>query len=265
MRAFVRPFLVAAVVVAAVLARFLRGRRETIGEVSGPAFDLPPPLTTYLDAVHSYASESEPGYMAAIAKLRAEPSASARAIMDAYKRTGDEESDVRESLLLAAAALADRAVLPLLIEVARTPVRAGDSVRELSREARISKLRLMAVDGIHAIAAAGDSGAWDALEGLVESPDRAVQAAAVVAFNEADTGGDRLQRIGRILPNDRKFLLDVRRANVRDVPQIPDPTRHLAGPPQTLDRRPDPDARQQVAVEKAEGVDRIPVVKREGS
>src|SRR5690606_6281511 len=84
--------------------------------------------------------------------------------------------------------------------------------------------------------------AVDALMALTRSPDRAVQAAAVVALTHNVFGTDRVARLRTSLPEDRRFLLDVRRAQIDDVPQISDPTRHLAGKPQSRDERPAPEA-----------------------
>lgn len=100
-------------------------------------------------------------------------------------------------------------------------------------------LRMIAVDGIDAIARSGDTHAADALLALAASPDRAVQAAAVVALKYAEVHLARYEKVRSVLPPDRSYLLDVVRANVRDVPQIVDPRRHLRSEPTTVDARPD--------------------------
>ncbi len=52
---------------------------------------------------------------------------------------------------------------------------------------------------------------------------------------------DHFERVRAALPADRSHLLDIRRATVRDVPQVSDPRRHLRKEPKTIDSRPDPE------------------------
>jgi len=154
------------------------------------------------------------------------------------RSVGSEQIRARESLLLAAVALAQRSVLPLLAEVAREPV-SGTVRHDGGRAAEESMLRLIAVDGIDAIARSGDTDAAEALLALAASPDRAVQAAAVVALKYADAHRARYEKVRSVLSPDRLYLLDIVRASVHDVPQIADPRRHLRSEPTTVDARPD--------------------------
>jgi hypothetical protein len=135
-------------------------------------------------------------------------------------------------------ALAHRSALPLLTEVAREPV-SGTVRHDGGRAAEESMLRMMAVDGIDAIARSGDTGAADALLALATSPDRAVQTSAVVALKYAELHRVRYEKLRSVLSPDRLNLLDVVRASVRDIPQIADPCRHLRSEPTTVDARPD--------------------------
>jgi hypothetical protein len=170
--------------------------------------------------------------------LRQDPTRSAGLIAEALRTAGDLPGEHHHGLVLAAAAIAHSAVLPLLVKIADRPIRQTDSwgLREAD-----STLRLTAVDGIEAIAD-DEREAVDALMALTRSPDRAVQAAAVDALTRSAFGADRVARLRTSLPEDRRFLLEVRRAQIEDVPQISNPTRHLAGTPRSRDERPAPDA-----------------------
>jgi hypothetical protein len=228
-----------AAVAVAVLMAATTGRRDTARELDFAAIKVDPAIGEFLDAIHICSSEDEDRYLAARARLRADPVAAARYIEAAYQSATVDELTLRQSLLLAAAALEHPAVLPFLGELARRPV-TGEIKHDGGRAAEESALRLVAVDGIDAIARTGNTQAADLLVALVASPDRAVQAAAVIALKYSSRHRDRFEEACALLPADRGYLIDVRRADVREVPQIADPRRHLRGAPFTTDTRPDP-------------------------
>jgi HEAT repeat protein len=233
--------LIAVVVAAgvAVLAGVaLRRQRNTTSEVASPGIQLDPILAGFVDAVHTSASETEERYVRALALLRQNPDNAARLIETAYRSAGSQQIRLRESLLLAAQTLGHRSVLPLLVGVAREPV-SGTVRHDGGRAAEESILRMMAVDGIEAIARAGDTDAADALLALAASPDRGVQASAVVALKYSEIHRAHYEKLRGALSPDRLYLLDIVRASVRDVPQVTDPRRHLLSEPTTVDTRPD--------------------------
>jgi hypothetical protein len=235
---FVLVVVVVALAVSVLAAIRLRRRRNSTSELESPAVQLDAVLGGFVHAIHHCASKQEERYMDALARLRQDPDNAARQVESAYRSAGSVQIRVRESLLLAAVALAHRSVLPLLVEVARAPV--GGTVRhDGGRAAAESMLRMLAVDGIDAIARTGNTVAADALVALASSSDRAVQASAVMALKYAEVHGARFEALRRVLPPDRLYLLDVVRARVRDVPQIADPRRHLRAAPMTVDSRPD--------------------------
>jgi hypothetical protein len=230
--------VVAAAAVLLVLGLRAR-RRDTATEAAPPPeVALDPTVADFIEAAHTAPSETDKRYVDALERLRRDPEDAARQLENAYRSVDDNQIRVRESLLLAASALRHQAILPLLTDVAREPVR-GTARHDGGRALEESVLRLIAVDGIEAIAQIGDAAAADALVTLTASSDRAVQAAAVVALKYSDAHRARFDELRETLPADRRYLLDVVRADVRDVPQIDDPRRHLAAEPTTRDARPD--------------------------
>jgi hypothetical protein len=230
--------VLAAAAVSVLAGIAFRHRRNTTTEASSPGIQLDPVLGGFVDALHHCASEAEERYVSALALLRQNPDKAARLIEAAYRSVDGQQIRVRESLILAAVALANRSVLPLLAEVASEPV-SGTTRHDGGRDAEESMLRMMAVDGIDAIARLGDADAADALLALATSSDRGVQALAVVALKYAEIHRDRYEKLRGVLSPDRLHLLDIVRANVRDVPQVADPRRHLRSEPTTVDARPD--------------------------
>lgn len=234
--------IIVAVVVALLLlvALLLRRSRDTATEVPSPGIQLEPSVLGFVEALHTCEYEDDPRYRAALARLREEPEHAAHQIEAAYRSVESDRIGVRESLLLAAGALAHPSVLPLLSEVAGQPT-TGSIRHDGGRAAEESMLRMIAVDGIDAIARMGDADAADALVALAAVEDRGVQATAVVALKYTATHRGHYERLRDVLTPDRLYLLDVVRASVRDVPQIVDPRRHLLSEPSTVDTRPDPE------------------------
>jgi hypothetical protein len=231
--------VLAAAVVSVLAGITLRRRHNTTTEGSLPVIQLDPVVAGFMDAIQHCASEAEERYVGALALLRQNPDNAARQIETAYRSVGSQQTPTRRALLLAAVALAHRSVLPLLAEVAREPV-SGVVRHDGGRAAEESMLRMMAVDGIDAIARSGDTDAADALLALAASPDRAVQTSAVVALKYAEAHRGLYEKLRSVLPPDRLYLFDVVRASVGDVPQIADPRRHLRSEPTSVDTRPDP-------------------------
>jgi hypothetical protein len=233
---FVIVLVAAAISVLAGIA--MQFQRNTATEVSSEGIRLEPVLGGFVDAVHHCASEKDERYVSAVAQLRHNPNNTAHQIEAAYRSIGEEQIRARESLLLAATALAHPSVLSLLTQVATEPVR-GMVQHGGGRAAEESMLRMMAVDGIEAVARSGDTNAADALLALTASPDRAVQALAVIALKYSDAHRTHYEKVRSMLSPDHLYLLDVVRANIHNVPQIADPRRHLRSEPTTVDTRPD--------------------------
>jgi len=231
--------VVMAAAAVAVLMAATSGRRDTARELDFAATKIDPAVGEFLDAIHLCSSENDDRYLAARAQLREEPEGAARHIAEAYDAASANELTLRQGLLLAASALHHPAILPFLGELAQGPV-TGEISHDGGRAAEESALRLVAVDGIEAVARAGHAPAADLLVTLAASADRAVQAAAVVALKYSEPYRDRFERVRAMLPREKAYLAELQRADVRDVPQVADPRRHLRGDAVTSDTRPDP-------------------------
>ena len=229
-----------AVFVAMLAGMAARHQQQSTCETPAPSIVLDPVVGEFIAAIHSCTSEADVRYIHAVTALQEDPTRSARQIEAAYTELGERHSQTKESLLRAATATAHAAMLPFLAAVAgRHSV--GVARHDGGRAAAESMLRTVAVDGIDAIARTGDTAAADVLLALATSSDRAVQAMAIVALKYADAHSERFASLRDRLPADRLYLLDIVRAGVRDVPQVADPCRHLAGEETTTDLRPGPD------------------------
>jgi hypothetical protein len=235
-------FVLFTVIVAGLIALLsglvLSQRRSTTSEVPLPEILLDPVVGNFVDAICNCTSEADERYVSALALLRENPENTAQQIEATYRSVSSEQIGVRKSLLLAAKALAARSLLPLLNEIASEPLR-DIAQHDGGIAAEESILRMIAVDGIDAIAQIGDTHAMEALLSLAMSSDRAVQASAVVALRYVEVNNSHYEHLREILPPDRLYLLEIVRANIQDIPQIIDPRRHLRSEPVTLDTRPD--------------------------
>lgn len=135
----------------------------------------------------------------------------------------------RWALIYTATQMEHRAALPLLKNIAQSPIPA-DRTKDphASRAARETVLRTTAVDGIAALARGGDEAATQVLLELLSIDSISIRRAAVVGLRESPKGEDLRDRIARCLPKDQRFLLDLKRVTVQSVEQISDPTRHLS-------------------------------------
>jgi hypothetical protein len=250
--------VLAAATVSVLVGIALRNRRSTVVEVpSAEGMELNSSIAEFIQAIQYSSSETEDPYVKALSQLRRYPDNAARQIEAAYRAVPGEKIPARKLLLLSAVALAHKSMLPLLIEVANEPV-SGQTWHDGGRAAEESMLRMMAVDGIDAISLTGDTDAADALLSLASSSDRAVQASAVVALKYAPAHSAHYDKLRSVLPPDRLYLLDVVRANVRDIPQIRDPRKHLLSEPTTVDTRPDPVSGERRNVGMSPGQARVP-------
>jgi hypothetical protein len=88
-------------------------------------------------------------------------------------------------------------------------------------------LRTTAIEGIEYLAISGNEDALQALFQIIEEPSRSIRIAAVQGILATPEGELLRDRVAEILPEEHRFMLDIKRMDVRDVPQINDPQRFL--------------------------------------
>ena len=150
-------------------------------------------------------------------------------IAAAEAATDRENYPLRFQLVHTAAELKSPEALPFLRQFVRTripPERSKDP-HSFSTVAEETILRTTAVEGVEQLAAEGNNEAQEALWGFLEQDSLSVRRATVQAL--LATGGEGVrQRIEESLPEHQRFLLDIRRMEPGEVPQIEDPERHLS-------------------------------------
>ena len=135
----------------------------------------------------------------------------------------------RSALVYAACELEHRAALPLLKSVVLTPIppeEIADPHASIVAEETI--IRTTAVDGVVTLARRGDKNAIDLLFDFLDVPSISIRRAAVQGLLASPQGDDLRGRIAECLTKDQRFLLDLKKLDVRKASQIDDPQRHLS-------------------------------------
>lgn len=187
-------------------------------------------LHRFFVAMNGVGDDAQAAYEEALAALRARAEAIVAEIAHAERTVDTDDYVTRWALIHAAAELRHPAALPLLRDLVRQripPERSPDP-HSLSTVAEETILRTTAVEGVEYLAVDGNDEAREALFGFLEQPSLSIRRASVQGIL-ATSGGDALRgRVAALLPADQQFILDIKRVDVRAVPQIEDPTRHLA-------------------------------------
>lgn len=187
-------------------------------------------LRRLLEAIEDFGDDAEAYYEEALAETREHAVGVLFEIARALGNCHDDDYPMRWSLTYAAATIATEKALPLLANIAQTPIPEEDSQdsHSFSTVEEETIIRTTAVDGISELAREGVDGATDVLFELLDSPSFSIRRAAVVGLKESPRGEEWVERIADCLPDEERFLLELKRADVRKVEQISDPTRHLS-------------------------------------
>lgn len=218
--------------------RFRLGRRASeVEETGSETVPMSEQLAEFVRAVNTVESTDDPMYVRAVDDLRRDPAARVEELEQVSRWLGDSGHGIRQCLLMAAGALTSPESVPFLRQAAlqtddrERPTGAKDPACEtLGAVAADEALRVQAVEGLETLAREGVPGAIEALVDMVEAPTLTVRAVSVVALNDLDGASEARDRaVARLTPAFR-YLADLHRVDVRDVPQVTDPRRHLSEP-----------------------------------
>lgn len=173
--------------------------------------------------------DAQSAYDTALADLRVHPEDTVIELARAVNGCDPTDYPERWALIHAAAELRHPAALPLLKSLVLTPIPPEDSEdpHAFSTVGEETILRTTAVEGVEYLAVNGDEAALAALFEFLEQPSLSIRRATVQAILATRGGQDLRGRIAELLPRDQQFLLDIKRVNVQDVPQVRDPRIHL--------------------------------------
>lgn len=234
---WVRAFSIAfgAVVIGLLVIRANSGGSS---DTTGPGGRLADPirdneagkaLRFFLSVMFNSGENAANIYREALDRLRAHAEGVAAEIAVAEPSLRETDYPGRWALIFAASELRHPAALSWLrfIALSRIPTERSQDPHSFSTVAEETILRTTAVEGIGHLARDGNAQAAETLFECLERPSISLRRAAVQALLSTDEGQRQRERIASALPEDARFLLDLRRIEVRDVRQIQNPEQFL--------------------------------------
>ncbi|MEO8496157.1 MAG: hypothetical protein ABI614_13890 [Planctomycetota bacterium] len=182
-----------------------------------------------LVAMNVSGEDAEESYQRSVAAVRRHPVEAVIEIARMECMCLSTDYAARSALVYAACELEHRAALPLLKSAVLTPIPAERFTDPRSSTvAEETIIRTTAVDGVATLARQGDKDVIDLLFEFLAVPSISIRRAAVQGLLGSPQGDDLRGRIAECLPKDQRFLLDLKKLDVREAAQIDDPRRHLS-------------------------------------
>jgi hypothetical protein len=187
-------------------------------------------LRNFVTVMNSQGDDAEQSYARALESLRGHAKDAVPEIARVESTLREDDYPSRFALIFAASELRHPAALPWLRSVAlsRIPAERSSDTHSFSTVAEETILRTTAVEGIGRLASDNNPEATEALFECLRRPSLSIRRAAVQELLQVPEARNQRDRIAAALPEDQRFLLDLRRLDVREVPQIRSPQQFLA-------------------------------------
>jgi hypothetical protein len=187
-------------------------------------------LRNFLSVMYSQGDDAAEIYTRALEPIRSQAEAVVSEIVhvDASMRESDYTS--RFALIFAASELRHPAALPWLrsIALSRIPAERSSDTHSFSTVTEETILRTTAVEGLGRLARDNNGNAIEALFDCLDRPSLSIRRAAVQELLQSPEARNQRDRIAAALPQDQRFLLDLRSIDIHDVPQARSPQQFLA-------------------------------------
>ncbi len=205
------------------------GRREHAIGSKSPAGVA---LANVIAAMNRPGDDAEAEYQRSLGELRRQAETVVIEIARASKDCDEADYPSRWALVHVAAELRHPAALPFLRNLVETPIPPEQSKdpHSFSTVAEETILRTTAVEGVGELAGEHKNReAQEALWEFLKQPSLSIRRAAVQSLYGAAGSSKRVRdRMASLLPENERFLLDLKRVDVTDVPQVSRPQRHLS-------------------------------------
>lgn len=184
-------------------------------------------INRYLKTLFETDDDADEHQKRVLEELRSEAGEAVVALAKAEAGCKPHDYPQRWALVYAATRMDHDAALPYLRELVLTPIppsKAGDAHHfSVAREETI--LRTTAIEGIGRLAERGNQQALDALFEFLDTDSISVCRASTQAILSVNP--DYRDRVAERIPSKFHYLLDVRPAQVKEIPQVKDPKKHL--------------------------------------
>ena len=184
-------------------------------------------LRDFLAVMYNQSDNARETYAKALENLRARAEGVVPEIARIEASLREADYPTRFALIFTASELHHPSALPWLrsIALSRIPAERSSNPHSFSTVAEETILRTTAADGIGALARDGNAEAIEALFQCLATPSFSIRRAAVQQLLQSPN--IPREHIAEALPEDQRFLLDLRRLDIRDVPQVRDPQQFL--------------------------------------
>ncbi len=194
-------------------------------------------LANLISAMYQAGDDADTNYKTALKRLRERPAEVVIEIARGERCCHEDDYQTRFALIHAAAEMKHPATLPFLINLVLTPLPAERSSdpHSFSSVAEETILRTRAIEGVGRMAKENRE-ALDALFEFLKQPSLSMRRAAIQSLLAVRRDAFTRKKIAALLPEEHRFLLDLKAVDVREVPQIKNPerqlckTRHRAAP-----------------------------------
>lgn len=186
-------------------------------------------LQNFLEVINLTGEDAQENYESALKELRERADEVVIEIARAEQACDPEDYPFRWALVHAAAELRHASALPFLRNIVLTPIppeRSRDP-HSFSTAGEETILRTTAIEGVEYLADQGNEEAQEALFDFLKIDSLSIRRASVQAILATIKDRKVLGRMRELIPQDQHFLLEIKRIDVKDAPQIQDPQRHL--------------------------------------
>lgn len=173
-----------------------------------------------LSQMSAAGADAELNYQQALRGLASNPQAAVTAVVDRYRAADEDQYIERWTQVHLLADLRDSNAAAIFDTIVSTPIppEQAPGMVTYSTVGEEVMIRTTAIEGLTRLAAQGDRQALDLLRKHTRHDAFSVKRAAIQGYIEAAGAGAR-DELRKTLPQEDHFILDLRRAEVQDVPQ----------------------------------------------
>lgn len=200
-------------------------RRQNVPS-DGPGRTL---LKNFFVAMSASGDDADDQYRRALVDLRKHAELVMVEVARSHSECSAHDYPTRWAHVHAASELRHPAALPFLRNLILTPIppEGSPDPHSWSTVGEETILRTTAVEGVGFLARNRVS-AVDTLFEALRQPSLSVRRAAVQSLLSTGRGRKLRAQVANALPEEQRFLLDLKAVNVADVPQVKNPQRHLS-------------------------------------
>ncbi len=186
-------------------------------------------LKNFLFAMNSVGDDAEANYKEKLEELKKHSEDILVEIARAEGASMEEDYPLRWALVHAASELKHPAALRFLRNLVFSPIPPEKSKdpHSFSTVGEETILRTTAVEGVEYLSEMGVEEAKKTLFDFLELPSISIRRAAIQAIYATVKDESKLKELKSRIPKDQQYLLNIKRVEVKDVPQIKDPTKYL--------------------------------------